>query len=54
MNEMGKTIAEKIESKIPSDSRAGDIVIAEVDLVFAQDATGLLSLAELPTPRETI
>ena len=42
---MGKTLAEKILSKNSgTDARAGDIVIAEVDLVFAQDTTGPLTV----------
>jgi 3-isopropylmalate/(R)-2-methylmalate dehydratase large subunit len=44
---MGKTIAEKILSrKSGSDAQAGDIVIAEVDLVFTQDTTGPLTLRQ--------
>ncbi len=44
---MGKTIAEKILSrKSGSDARAGDIVIADVDLVFTQDTTGPLTLRQ--------
>ena len=35
---MGKTLAEKILSqKADSDARAGDIVIAKVDLAFVQE-----------------
>jgi 3-isopropylmalate/(R)-2-methylmalate dehydratase large subunit len=42
---MGKTLAEKILSeKSGSDARAGDIVIAKVDLVFIQDTTGPLTV----------
>jgi len=42
---MGKTLAEKILSKNSgTDAGAGDIVIAEVDLVFAQDTTGPLTV----------
>ena len=42
---MGKTLAEKILSdKSGSDARAGDIVIAKVDLVFLQDTTGPLTV----------
>ncbi|MFC1941987.1 3-isopropylmalate dehydratase large subunit [Chloroflexota bacterium] len=42
---MGKTLAEKILSnKSGSDARAGDIVIAGVDLSFAQDTTGPLTV----------
>jgi 3-isopropylmalate/(R)-2-methylmalate dehydratase large subunit len=42
---MGKTLAEKILSKNSgTDAKAGDIVIAEVDLVFVQDTTGPLTV----------
>jgi len=42
---MGKTLAEKILSqKSQSDARAGDIIISTVDLVFAQDTTGPLTI----------
>ena len=44
---MGKTIAEKILSKkSEGDARAGDIVIAAVDLVFVQDTTGPLTVKQ--------
>jgi 3-isopropylmalate/(R)-2-methylmalate dehydratase large subunit len=44
---VGKTLAEKILSqKSGSDARAGDIVIAQVDLVFAQDTTGPLTVGQ--------
>jgi len=44
---MGKTLAEKILSqKSGSDARSGDIVIAQVDLVFAQDTTGPLTVRQ--------
>ena len=44
---MGKTLAEKIlGEKSRSDARAGDIVVARVDLVFAQDTTGPLAVRE--------
>jgi len=44
---MGKTLAEKILSeKSGSDVRAGDIVVAQVDLAFAQDTTGPLTISE--------
>jgi 3-isopropylmalate/(R)-2-methylmalate dehydratase large subunit len=47
---MGETIAEKILSeKSGSDARAGDIVIAEVDLSFVQDTTGPLTVRQLQT-----
>ncbi len=44
---MGKTLAEKILSeKSGSDARAGDIVIAKVDLSFVQDTTGPLTVRQ--------
>jgi 3-isopropylmalate/(R)-2-methylmalate dehydratase large subunit len=44
---MGQTLAEKILSqKSQSDARAGDIVVAQVDLVFVQDTTGPLTVKE--------
>ncbi len=44
---MGKTLAEKILSqKTGSDARSGNIVVAEVDLVFAQDTTGPLTIRQ--------
>ena len=44
---MGKTLAEKILSqKSGSDARSGDIVIARVDLAFAQDTTGPLTVRQ--------
>ncbi len=44
---VGKTLSEKILSeKSRSDARAGDIVVARVDLVFAQDTTGPLTVRE--------
>jgi len=44
---MGKTLAEKILSaKSGNNARAGDIVIAEVDLVFIQDTTGPLTVRQ--------
>jgi len=47
---VGKTLAEKILSqKSESDAKAGDIVIAEVDLVFAQDTTGPLTVRQFQT-----
>ena len=47
---MGKTLAEKILSqKAGSDARAGDIVIAPTDLVFAQDTTGPLAVRQFQT-----
>jgi len=44
---VGKTLAEKILSrKSGSDARAGDIIIARVDLAFAQDTTGPLTVRQ--------
>jgi 3-isopropylmalate/(R)-2-methylmalate dehydratase large subunit len=44
---MGKTLAEKILSeKSGSDAKAGDIVIAKVDLAFMQDTTGPLTVRQ--------
>jgi 3-isopropylmalate/(R)-2-methylmalate dehydratase large subunit len=44
---MGKTLAEKILSlKSGTDARAGDIVIAKVDLAFVQDTTGPLTVRQ--------
>ncbi len=44
---MGKTLAEKIlSSKSHSEVQAGDVVIAEVDLVFVQDTTGPLTVRQ--------
>jgi 3-isopropylmalate/(R)-2-methylmalate dehydratase large subunit len=44
---VGKTLAEKILSqKSGSDARSGDIVIARIDLVFAQDTTGPLTVRQ--------
>ncbi|MBI4285691.1 MAG: 3-isopropylmalate dehydratase large subunit [Chloroflexi bacterium] len=44
---MGKTLAEKILSvKSNTDARSGDIVIAQVDLVFLQDTTGPLTVRQ--------
>ena len=60
---MGKTLAEKILSnKSGTDARAGDIVIARVDLVFVQDTTGPLTLRQfqsggfkrLANPQKTV
>lgn len=60
---MGKTIAEKILSqKSGADARAGDIVIAQVDLVFVQDTTGPLTvrqfqqsgIARVANPEKTV
>ena len=45
---MGKTIAEKIlGERSGTDARAGDIVVAKVDLAFVQDGTGPLALRQL-------
>jgi 3-isopropylmalate/(R)-2-methylmalate dehydratase large subunit len=44
---MGKTLSEKILSlKAGVDARAGDIVIAPVDLAFVQDTTGPLTIRQ--------
>jgi 3-isopropylmalate/(R)-2-methylmalate dehydratase large subunit len=44
---MGKTLSEKILSdKSGADARAGDIVIARVDLAFVQDTTGPLTIRQ--------
>jgi len=44
---MGKTLSEKILSeKSGADARAGDIVIAQVDLAFVQDTTGPLTIRQ--------
>ncbi len=44
---MPKTLAEKILSeKSGTDAKAGDIVIAKVDLAFAQDTTGPLTIRQ--------
>jgi 3-isopropylmalate/(R)-2-methylmalate dehydratase large subunit len=47
---VGKTLAEKILSqKSGRDAWSGDIVIAQVDLVFAQDTTGPLTIRQFQT-----
>jgi len=60
---MGKTLAEKIlGQKSESDAKAGDIIIARVDLVFVQDTTGPLTVRQfqaggfkqLADPQKTI
>jgi len=44
---MGKTLAEKILSlKSHGDTKAGDVVIADVDLAFVQDTTGPLTIRQ--------
>jgi len=44
---VGRTLAEKILStKSGSEARAGDIVVAEVDLAFVQDTTGPLTVRQ--------
>lgn len=44
---MGKTLAEKILSeKSGTEARAGDIVVAQVDLAFVQDTTGPLTVRQ--------
>jgi 3-isopropylmalate/(R)-2-methylmalate dehydratase large subunit len=59
---MGKTLSEKIlGGKSGTDAKAGDIVIAPVDLVFVQDTTGPLTIRQfkagkkqkLAAPRRT-
>jgi len=48
---MGKTLAEKIlGNKSGTDSRAGEIVIAEVNLAFVQDTTGPLTVRQFQKP----
>ncbi len=43
----GKTLAEKIlTEKSGRDARAGDIIVAKVDLAFVQDTTGPLTVRE--------
>jgi 3-isopropylmalate/(R)-2-methylmalate dehydratase large subunit len=60
---VAKTLAEKIlTQKSAGDARAGDIVIARVDLVFVQDTTGPLTVRQfqagkfqrLANPKKTI
>jgi 3-isopropylmalate/(R)-2-methylmalate dehydratase large subunit len=47
---MPKTLAEKILSeKSGTDAKAGDIVIAKVDLAFVQDTTGPLTVRQFQT-----
>jgi 3-isopropylmalate/(R)-2-methylmalate dehydratase large subunit len=49
---MGKTLAEKIlGAKSGSEARAGDIVVAEVDLAFVQDTTGPLTVRQFQAAR---
>jgi len=44
---MGKTLAEKILSdKSRGEAKAGDVVIADVDLAFVQDSTGPLTIRQ--------
>jgi 3-isopropylmalate/(R)-2-methylmalate dehydratase large subunit len=44
---MGKTLAEKILSlKSHGEAKAGDVVIADVDLAFVQDTTGPLTIRQ--------
>ena len=44
---MGKTLAEKIlTAKSGSEAKGGEIVIAQADLVFAQDTTGPLTVRQ--------
>ena len=60
---MGKTLAEKILSlKSHGEAKAGDVVIADVDLAFVQDTTGPLTIRQfkesgfeaLDKPQQTI
>jgi 3-isopropylmalate/(R)-2-methylmalate dehydratase large subunit len=60
---MGKTLAVKILSeKSDTDAKAGDIVIAKVDLAFVQDTTGPLTvrtfqssgMSKLANPQRTV
>ena len=60
---MGNTLAEKILSlKSHGEAKAGDVVIADVDLAFVQDTTGPLTIrqfnesgfAALARPQQTI
>ncbi|MFC1874812.1 3-isopropylmalate dehydratase large subunit [Chloroflexota bacterium] len=52
---MGKTLAEKILSnKSQTDVRAGDIVVAQVDLAFAQDTTGPLTINEFESSFDSL
>jgi 3-isopropylmalate/(R)-2-methylmalate dehydratase large subunit len=45
---MSKTLAEKILSlKSHGEARAGDVVIADVDLAFVQDTTGPLTIRQI-------
>ncbi len=49
---MGKTLAEKILSTKSGDNvRAGDIIIASVDLAFVQDTTGPLAVRQFRAAR---
>ena len=49
---MGKTLAEKILShKSQTDAKAGDILVAQVDLAFIQDTTGPLAVRQLQASR---
>jgi 3-isopropylmalate/(R)-2-methylmalate dehydratase large subunit len=60
---MGKTLAEKILSlKSHGEAKAGDVVVADVDLAFVQDTTGPLTIRQfkesgfeaLAKPQQTI
>ena len=52
---MGKTLAEKILSnKSQTDVRAGDIAVARVDLAFAQDTTGPLTINEFESSFDSL
>jgi 3-isopropylmalate/(R)-2-methylmalate dehydratase large subunit len=50
---MGKTLSEKVLAERSGiDARAGDIVIAPVDLVFVQDTTGPLTIRQFRDSRK--
>ena len=52
---MGKTLAEKILSdRSQTDVRAGDIAVARVDLAFAQDTTGPLTVKEFESSFDSL
>ncbi len=52
---MGKTLAEKILSeKSQGGVRSGDIIVARVDLAFAQDTTGPLTISEFESSFESL
>jgi len=52
---VGKTLAEKILSeKSQGDVRSGDIIVARVDLAFAQDTTGPLTISEFESSFDSL